>query len=212
MLVTARRTWRRVRRGVVAAATVAAMAACAVGVPQRAPILKSHAERYPCENHPCGCADADSCWRECCCMTHAAKLAWAQKNGVTPPAFVVAAVKRERSAPEQPDRTQRASNGTCCSAAAKTCCSSTPQRAEPAGSQIDERTSTDGFKTVLLHAALKCRGLTASIGLLPPSLPPAPSEPMPLPVERFVSASGESLLYDSPSYAVDPPPPDAART
>lgn len=46
------------------------------------------AERYPCENCPCGCASAGECWRRCCCHTPEERLAWAIENGVRPPSGV----------------------------------------------------------------------------------------------------------------------------
>jgi hypothetical protein len=71
------------------------VAICSVGVPLPARAVKKSGEAFPCQNCPCGCKDADTCWRECCCFTHRQKLAWAERNRVTPPAFVIAAARRE---------------------------------------------------------------------------------------------------------------------
>ena len=95
-------TWtvsgRRMGRSLVLAVTVASVTACAIGVPFPRPTFKKNSgERYPCENHPCGCTDAENCWRDCCCMSHSAKLAWAKKAGVTPPDYVVAAARETRT-------------------------------------------------------------------------------------------------------------------
>ncbi len=44
---------------------------------------------YPCQNHPCGCVTANLCWAgDCCCFTLEEKLAWAEANGIEPPAHV----------------------------------------------------------------------------------------------------------------------------
>lgn len=46
------------------------------------------AERFPCEEHACGCASADECWSSCCCYGEVERLAWAIANGVEPPSWV----------------------------------------------------------------------------------------------------------------------------
>ncbi len=45
-------------------------------------------ERYPCEDHACGCASSEGCWHDCCCFTPHQRLAWAIRNGVKPPESV----------------------------------------------------------------------------------------------------------------------------
>ncbi|MBS0190715.1 MAG: hypothetical protein U0573_02335 [Phycisphaerales bacterium] len=45
-------------------------------------------ERYPCEDHACGCASAAECWAHCCCHTPRQRLAWAIRHGVRPPVGV----------------------------------------------------------------------------------------------------------------------------
>lgn len=45
-------------------------------------------EPFPCQSHSCGCASAHQCWTSCCCFTPRQRLAWAIKNGVTPPESV----------------------------------------------------------------------------------------------------------------------------
>jgi hypothetical protein len=218
MLGSTRRFWRRFRRTVIAAATVAAVAACAVGVPLPNRTFKPSSERYPCENHPCGCVDAEHCWRDCCCMTNAAKLAWAEVAGVTPPAYVVAAAAHEAEgdAPghehRDGDSPQLAAGGCCsstskkCCGEARSCCRGKAHVVAAAPAAAAER----GVKVVHLISALKCRGLSVSIGLLPPSLPVLHAEFFPLVIERFQPSLGDSLLYDEPYLAVASPPPDGA--
>jgi hypothetical protein len=75
-------------------------------------------ERYPCENCSCGCASADECWKHCCCHTLTERLAWAEREGVTPPAYVLAQVEAELAKPAC-CRTQ----SSCCSTkGTKSCC------------------------------------------------------------------------------------------
>jgi hypothetical protein len=146
-------------------------------------------------------------------MNHAAKLAWAEREGVTPPAFVVAAAKREAKTQAKLAGAEggavskaKVARGCCsakkqsCCSAAKTCCSSEPA-AEPTGRSI---------KIVNLIAAMKCRGLSVSVALLPPSLPVDLSQFFPNVARRFETPLGASLLYDEPMLAVASPPPDGA--
>lgn len=75
---------------------VISMLAAMVGVPL--PIVRLKKDKsapFPCMDRPCGCANAESCWRKCCCHTNAEKVAWAKKNNVTPPDYVIAAVRSE---------------------------------------------------------------------------------------------------------------------
>jgi hypothetical protein len=204
MLVGIRRRWRRMRSGFVAAATLAAVAACAVGVPLPSAVLKPHsAERYPCEHHACGCVDAKACWQDCCCMSHGEKLAWAEREGVTPPAFVMAAAALEIIAEKVAAK------------AAKPACSRCCQAKSPGGAHCDddatceEEPASRGVRFVMLHEAMKCRGLTVSVSLLPPSLPALTDNFEPLVIERSLPQLGRSLLYDEPTLAVESPPPDA---
>jgi hypothetical protein len=48
---------------------------------------KDASRPYPCQNRPCGCLTYDQCWKgDCCCFTLQEKIAWAEANGVEPPA------------------------------------------------------------------------------------------------------------------------------
>jgi len=89
------RSGKLLRLGVLSLAVISMLAAI-VGVPL--PIVRLKKDRsipFPCMDRPCGCANAESCWRKCCCHTNAEKIAWAQKNNVTPPDYVIAAVRSE---------------------------------------------------------------------------------------------------------------------
>lgn len=56
---------------------------------------KDQSAPFPCQNHSCGCASADQCWKQCCCFTNVQKIVWAQENGVTPPEYVAKAAREE---------------------------------------------------------------------------------------------------------------------
>jgi hypothetical protein len=149
--------------------------------------------------------DAESCWRDCCCMSLGEKLAWARQVGVQPPAFVVAAAAREIIAA----KTSQVATSGCCSAKAKSCCASSTAccsskvAAAPMGRQR-------GVKTVSFLAAMKCRGLTASVALLPPSLPLLAAEFLPPIVERYDVRIGDSPPCENPYLAIPTPPPQGA--
>ena len=57
---------------------------------------KERSQPYPCQNHPCGCHTAEQCWKKCCCLSNAQKVAWAEKNKVDVPEFVLLAAAKER--------------------------------------------------------------------------------------------------------------------
>ena len=61
-----------------------------VGIPLPLPAAKDSSRPFPCQHHRCGCQNAEQCWRQCCCFTNEQKLAWARKNGVTPPVELLA--------------------------------------------------------------------------------------------------------------------------
>lgn len=206
-----RKVRRRLGRSAIAAATLAAVAACAVGVPQPAVVSKSHAEHYPCENHPCGCGDAESCWRDCCCFSDREKLAWAERAGVTPPAFVVAAAREESD--QRCAATAHAERTDSCCSRKTSCCSAGGAECDggpTAESTVSAKSPSRQGGWIMLHAAMKCRGLAVSVALLPPSLPAATAEIFKPAVVRFVSQAAEPLLYESPYNGVSTPPPDAA--
>jgi hypothetical protein len=207
MWVFDRQLRRRLRRGAVAAGTLLAVVVCAVGVPLPTTVHKPHAERFPCEDHPCGCVDADACWRHCCCFSDSEKLAWAQREGIAAPTFVVATARREAA-------TASVRGAGCCSQGQSTC-----DHREDEGLAADAPGShhhgnpapRPGMRIVLLHAAMKCRGITVSTCLLPPSLPAPCVVSYPHVAVHFAPLCGESLQYESPYLAVATPPPDAAQ-
>lgn len=216
-----RHYWRRISRRLTAALTLAAVAACTVGVPMPVSAVKTSAERFPCENSPCGCANAASCWRECCCKTHSQKLAWARENQVRPPKFVVAAARKERleaaalaAKPSCCHSKEPTNVASCCKKPATTqshaCCKSSTV-GSPSGGREDASMNSHRSegKVVLLVSALRCRGISVSVSLMPPSLPLAPNEPPTLVSVSYSRALSLPLLYLSPTDDVATPPPDA---
>lgn len=61
------------------------------------PAEKDRSQPFPCQNRPCGCRSAAQCWKKCCCFTDEQKLAWAKRNGVKAPEFVIAHARSQQS-------------------------------------------------------------------------------------------------------------------
>jgi hypothetical protein len=165
-----RRESRRgvIRRSVVAAALVAyVLVAAGVPLPSISRPTKS-GEQFPCASSGCGCGSAEQCWRGCCCHTLAERLDWAQKHGVKPPAFALAAAKRAgldaggqpispkivrvalaaKSAAKTPTCCQKQASPSCCkSSSERSCCSS--RRVDVAKS--DESNFVVGFRALACH-------------------------------------------------------------
>ena len=74
-----------------AIALLALLAICCGSVPIPLGILyrdaKDLSQPFPCQHCGCGCKSAEQCWISCCCFTPSEKLAWAKRNGITPPAY-----------------------------------------------------------------------------------------------------------------------------
>lgn len=216
-----RHCWRRIQPRLVVLATLASVAACTVGMPVPAVVTKSQSGvRYPCEHHACGCVDAAACWKQCCCFTDAQKLAWAKREGVDPPAALVAAVARNR-APRAP-----AARGghACCrakahghdapgaGAAAERCVAreTRSDRGDCAAGSARHGGRRTAVHFVSIQAALQCQGLILSVSSLPPSLPASTAVSLPPDAERAFFVPREAVLYEPPALSIASPPPDLA--
>lgn len=215
-----------IRRGQGAARAVGAVLLAAVtinslGVPLPAGVNKRSAERFPCEACPCGCADAESCWRGCCCLTNQQKLAWAERNGVTPPAFVMLAAKRE----ERAKQSVQSELPACCKARlakAAAACEGEVDCAVAANAQTSEAGECDKCQAsradetraphkrfVTYIALMRCKGISISVSFLPPALPVLIAGFQMPPAEQVDSVGSERQLYASLYLAVPTRPPDA---
>ena len=191
-----RRVCRRHMRRATALFTFLALAACSLGVPLPVRVEKSAVEPYPCQNCACGCANAEMCWRNCCCFSNEQKIAWASKNGVTPPAYVLAATKK-------PDCCKSNSSlaTCCCSKPKKSCCQ---KQTSTASKNIGN--SKPVISNVIILQALRCHGLTSLLTSLPPVVISDGDEIdfHPIPAGTvFIVASH----YVFPLFGPDSPPP-----
>jgi len=182
-----------------------------LGVPLSSQRAVRTGEAFPCQDCVCGCPDAETCWRDCCCFSNAQKVVWAEKYGVKVPIYVVAAARREQSAhaAKPPCCNDQGAGGACeqqaCSKSTEPC--NSPSCCEK---KSHESSESDG-KVVLLITALKCRGISVSIGLLPPSVPPADLAVVALIVDLGALPAEADINYLSPCHDVATPPPDACK-
>ena len=198
MFLKKKQTWRRRLQRVVSLFVVLALVICSLGVPLPMRVEEPVSEPYPCQNCGCGCPDAETCWRECCCYTQEEKIAWAKENSVLPPAFVLAQLSRKASA-----KTAK-TPGSCCSSVARTCCdgssSCCSDKANCEAAQMEEL-------FVLAFQVLRCRGLTSSLTSLPPSILPMGKELVEFQSPLLATVVPIENLYSSPSQEIEPPPP-----
>ncbi len=151
----------RLRRWLVVGVALLGYLTGAVGVPVPASIVQDVSQPFPCQGHACGCGSAAQCWNSCCCYTPQQKLAWAERNGVTPPSSAggwqaVRLRDREKVVPVEP-------KPSCCQSGH--CASSTP-KAEP------KPAPTRGIVWTTAMAARSCRGLATDWVSAPSVVPP----------------------------------------
>jgi hypothetical protein len=170
-----------------------ALGIATIGVPLDMPFAKQITEYFPCMSCGCGCSDAETCWRQCCCYNTDQKIAWAKEHGVTVPAFLLA----------------EAETSATCSADAeladlKPCCR---KRILEARQKAKEQTTTTG---VLAIQMLQCQGMSLSFTALPPTITPPTVGPelLLLPTDSVVPSN--SILYEPPTFAAAVPPPEFA--
>jgi hypothetical protein len=185
------------RRTVPAGLALASVVACSLALPLPVPASKPDSGKpFPCQHHACGCRDAESCWRDCCCFTSQEKLAWAKRHGVTPPSFAIASAKREATG-----------KPACCRRA---CCLAASAHSHDAGEQAAQPPARPVNGTIILIMALKCHGVQVSVTLMPPSLPVEQGGFTQEWVEFAAASTLLPVFYDPPLMAVATPPPRAA--
>ena len=110
-----RRAFYRAKFPLAAGLTAVVYLVIAVGVPlpMAATAEKDLSQPFPCMNSPCGCQNAEQCWKSCCCHTPAERFAWAKAHGITPPACLIAAAK---------DAAESESHASSCCAKKANCC------------------------------------------------------------------------------------------
>lgn len=167
------------------------------------------AERYPCEDCPCGCTGAAQCWAHCCCHTTEQRLAWALERGVRPPSNAHFTDAQWQAAAEM---VSPGSGRTPPALAAirANLTRGVPMQQHPlviaAETPAADAARAPGSPT--LASALSCKGLAQLLlTTLPPATPPTDAGAlMPLPVCR-VPRPSRPAAFDSRTLDITPPPP-----
>lgn len=157
----------------------------ALGVPVDTAAMKDVSRPFPCMFSRCGCCDAEQCYRHCCCHTAHERLAFAAKHGVTPPEELIAAAANESLTIDDSAR-------DCCtksqSPKVKVCC------------------APIGATQVVIHEAMKCRGLATDWLHSGAAIPAVVCEFVVF-SPRVALSPIVSHFGASPVYAPDSPPP-----
>jgi hypothetical protein len=169
-----------------------ALAVATIGVPLDMPFAKQITELFPCMSCGCGCSDAETCWRQCCCFNTEQKIAWAEEHGVAVPAFLLAEVETPATCSSD---TELADLKPCCR-----------KRVLDARKKVKEEAQGG----VLAIQMLKCQGLSLSFTALPPTVTPPTvgTELALLPTDFILPAS--TIFYEPPTFTAVVPPPEFA--
>ena len=205
------RHFRRYRRSaqfrrLIAGVALAAYLAATVGVPLPKSLGKHSGVPFPCQDHACGCQDAEACWDHCCCYSPAEKLAWAHRHGVEPPATLVAqvaasglAVASEHAAPRR----------ACCARHEHAAHASSHDEHDAAGCEqcAGDDEPTIGIVLAMGPLARGCQGMvelwSASGAVVPP--PPAVAWNFQWNVVEWLAPA--AFPFDSRELAPPVPPP-----
>ncbi len=120
-------------------------------VPQPLPPKSEQSEPFACQDRGCGCRSADQCWSHCCCFSLSERVAWAKKNGVTPPSHVLATLRDQEDTSKPRASLPVARN--CCSKEKKSASTSrllaTSELSKPSCSQLATQSDCCDKKTNL---------------------------------------------------------------
>jgi hypothetical protein len=182
------------RHSLGAAVALLGYLAAAIGFPLPAApaVRKDLSQPFPCQDHLCGCQNAEQCWSSCCCFTPAERFARAESHGVRPPAYAEKpAADGWRTVPLREKSGDDAAPTTCCgdgtpdrsccpkcrSASRASCCEREAQEQPLAAPGLAE--AGRGVRWAMLVSALRCRGLTTlwvasgAVVVPPPAIPSA---------------------------------------
>ena len=170
----------------------------AFGFPLPTAPTKDHSRPFPCQDHVCGCHNAEDCWHHCCCFSHAEHLAWAHDHHMEPPTHAESASAVEPAS--DPPSCTTAAKGCCHHHAGAAACGSSPPT--QTGSHAPENAKA-GFRWVAGISAFRCHGLSPFWVSASPALPsfPEPMSPPELPPSDSLACG------DVFPTALDHPPP-----
>lgn len=178
------------------------------GVPVVHAPPKDRSIPFPCQDSACGCHDAESCWRSCCCHSHAYRAAWSLQRGIQPPLYVL-----EKAAQETAQKSCCASRvaqcgGKGCSAKGHSDQDLSKPSQDPATVQIQD----DALSVLVVYIDnyRKCRGLSPLWTVLEQALAVRVEMPTlpPLTAGEWLPCVSETV----PVAGVQPEPPPPRRT
>lgn len=192
------------RRPYVVAVTLTAISLCSMGIPVVPLATKDLSTPFPCQNHPCGCHDAEYCWRYCGCHTVAEKLAWARAHNVTPPSHFMQRVAASGSWESSRERSRQEKTRPPC------CCPATPSLGCEVTKEEFRRDKPPTTSVILISAYRTCRGLDTCFAGCTAVI----CEPPPSPWRPESACFGNVALVDpallSITFAPPSPPPRSA--
>jgi hypothetical protein len=183
--------WANARHKTVASVALISYLITILGFPVSAAVPKDGGEAFPCQDMPCGCQNAEQCWRSCCCLTPEQRWAWAQAHHVTPPDYAEQPTGPVPNEDITQDHSHRVAVAKCCA---------------KKKSQIPDKPASEHSPLRLCLTTQACQGLTTlwigtCVALPPPSeawSPTTNAERCPLCVDN----KGPSQSFTPP----DPPP------
>jgi hypothetical protein len=201
--------FRKQKQRLISWTLLFAIVVLVLGVPVPSlPVSKSADEPFPCQHCACNCHSAAACWDKCCCHTDSEKLAWANRNGVQPPAFLVARVAKATQlatfADDYPSvesvtlMKEPASKRPACCAHRQPVAKEDSARAITTTKPAEESLSTvdvkkvpvpQGKRVLLWDAIAKCKGIELAAKLLSNTI---------LPRGRELACAEPLLLFVSP--------------
>ncbi|PHS03225.1 MAG: hypothetical protein COA78_18615 [Blastopirellula sp.] len=171
-----------------------------IGMPVDLTVTKDLTIAFPCQDHGCGCNNAEACWNSCCCHSLEERIVWANENEVEPPDYFWAQVEFEKQ-----QNVFIAGTSSANSSVAKSCCSKDASEKQCCTTDSCEDNSCE--VVIVLDSVRKCQGLQQLIALLSVALLDYQTDCAPVGPEPsgFVATSESSL--DSFSTAPPTPPP-----
>lgn len=105
-------------RQIVSCALICAISLTLFGLPISQPFHistdKDLSSPFPCQHSRCGCSDAESCWKSCCCHTKKEQIAWYASRDLQPPQC---AIEEEELLCEAEFSQEKVTHFNCCSQA-----------------------------------------------------------------------------------------------
>jgi hypothetical protein len=165
LLPVCRRFVWRLRRSAATLLVIVGYLAGTLGFPLPAKVAKDTSRPFPCQDHACGCQNAEQCWRHCCCFSNEEKLAWARGHCVQPPEYLASSSPHGWRTPRLHESVTQPESPCSCG---QTAC--TRDHGDTANAQAAPSSKT---QWVLGWAAQRCQGhgplgLPTFVALRPP--------------------------------------------